>query len=257
MILKLILIQIGTLLLIVFILRQIFSRHVNSALTNLQGLYQDNLKREEVLNEEITRTKKLRDEEIARAKEEARQILAEEKEKAEKEAERIIREAEERAQAEAKQILEKASLQLDNEYREMLQSLQDKIADFSEKAISYILSQRSRRLLQDEMTEELLRDLGNIPEEKIKLGKGINEVKITCAYPLEKSKEKRIKELISQHLSRQDLAFDFKVDEAIIGGLIINFGGKIIDGSLHNRLRQALYKIETRQDFQFRPPRPV
>ena len=255
MILQLILIQIGTLVIIIFVLRQIFTRHVNSALDNLQGLYRDNLKREEVLNEEIARTKALREQEIARAKEEARQIVAEAKTKAEEESERLINDAQSQAEAQAKQILEKANLQLDNEYREMVQSLQDKIAGFSESAINYILSQKSKHMLQEQLTEELLKELNNIPKEQIELEEGLNQIGVTCAYPLEESAKVRIKEVVCQCLEKKNLNFNFKIDETIVGGLILNLGGKIIDGSLHNRLRQALSKIETQHNLQFRPQR--
>ena len=257
MIVQLILLQVGTLVVIIFILRQIFARHVNTALNNLQDLYQDNLKREEVLNEEIARTKTLREKEIARVKEEARQIIAQAKANAEEETQRLMQETEVRAEEQAKQMLQKANLQLDDEYRQMVQSLQDKIADFSETAIGYILSQKSKRILQDELTEELLRELGSIPKGQIQLKEPLNEVGITCAYPIDEPQKERIKKAVGHYLGRTDLVFNFKVDEAIIGGLILNFGGRIVDGSLHNRLRQALSKIETQQDLKFRPSRTV
>ncbi|MFH1678144.1 MAG: F0F1 ATP synthase subunit delta [Candidatus Omnitrophota bacterium] len=255
MIIQLIILQVAALAVIIFVLRQVFARHVSSALSNLQGLYQDNLKREEVLNEEIARIKALREQEIVKAKEEARRILSDAKEKAEADAQRIVADAESKAQAGAKQILDKAHLQLDNEYRQMVKSLQDKIAGFSESAISYILSQKSKRLLQEQLTEELLEEFDNIPNGQVKLEEGVNDIGITCAYPMEDSIKERIKEAVAKCLQREGLTFNFKVDEAIVGGLILDFGGKTIDGSLHNRLRQALAKIEAQEDLQFRPQR--
>ena len=257
MIIQLILIQLGTLLVIIFILRQIFARHVNSALTNLQNLYQDNLKREEVLNEEIARTKELREKEIQQARQEANQILEEARAKAEKDSQKLLAETEARAQAEAKQILEKANIQLESEYNQIIQSLQERVADFAESAIGYILSQKSKRILQEELTEELLKELNNIPKEQIRLGEGLNEVGVTCAYSLEEPQQERIKQAVCQYIGRKDLTFNFKVDEAIIGGLILNFGGRIIDGSLHNRLRQALDNIITKQGLQLKIKSPL
>ena len=250
MILKLILIQIGALFIIIFVLRQIFARHVNRALTNLQNLYQDNLKREEVLNEEIARTKTLREQEIAKAKEDARGIITEAKTKAREEADKLLLDAENKGKARAREILEKANLQLENEHRQMLQSMQDKIAHFSESAVGYILGQKAKRILQDELTEELLNELKDIPKEQVKLKEGLDEVKVTCAYPIEKPGKERIKGVVCQYLGKKDLNFNFKVDEAIIGGLIFNFGGQVIDGSLRSRLRQALSKIETKDDLK-------
>ncbi len=256
MIIPLILIQIVTLLVIIFVLRQIFTRHINTAMVDLQDVYQDNLKREEVLNDEIARTKTLREEEITRAKDDARRIIAEAKAKAQEESRKLLFDAEARAQAQARQTLEKTNLQLDNEYHQMLQSLQGKIADFAEGAIRDILSRKTKRILQDELTEELLREFSNIPNEQIKLGQGVNEVGVTGAYLIPEPGKLRIKESVCRYLQRNDLIFNFKVDEGIIGGLVLDFGGKIIDGSLRNRLRQALSKIDSQQDFQFKPQRP-
>lgn len=253
MILQLILIQVATLIVIVFILRQIFIRHVNSALANLRSLYQDNLKKEDVLNDEISHTKKLRHQEIARAKQEADQIRLEAKQAAEEESKKLISDAQNQAEAQASRILEKANLQVDSQYRRMVQSLQEEVANFSEDAINCILSQKSKRILQEQLIKELLQELKGAPKDQVEMEEGTNEIGVTCAYALGDSEKKQIREAVCQYLGKEKLNFSFNIDQALIGGLILNFGGKIIDGGLYNRLRQAFSKIEPRHNLQFKP----
>ena len=109
MILQLILLQVITLVVIILILRRIFSGHINSTLNNLQALYQDNLQRQEVLNEEITKAKAFREQEMVKVREETEAILDAARKKAQGKEEEVIASD----QSQAKDILERANLQME------------------------------------------------------------------------------------------------------------------------------------------------
>ena len=66
---------------------------------------------------------------------------------------------------------------------------------------------------------------------------------ITSAVPLsENEKEELLKKLRS--VSKKDVTPIWKTDESLIGGVIVELDGKIIDGSLKRRLREVKEVIQ-------------
>ncbi len=67
-------------------------------------------------------------------------------------------------------------------------------------------------------------------------------VEITTALPLEDQQRQTLEEKLAKEYG-SGLVFHYRVDPAILGGIIVRVGDKLIDGSLANRLaamRQAL-----------------
>ena len=72
-------------------------------------------------------------------------------------------------------------------------------------------------------------------EELLAASEHVAADKITSALPLtEDEKEKLIQKL--KKLCRAEVIATYEIDEAILGGVIIEVDGKIIDGSLRHRL---------------------
>lgn len=67
-------------------------------------------------------------------------------------------------------------------------------------------------------------------------------VEVTTALPLEDQQRQALEEKLAKEYGA-GLAFNYRVDPAILGGIIVRVGDKLIDGSLASRLaamRQAL-----------------
>lgn len=63
--------------------------------------------------------------------------------------------------------------------------------------------------------------------------------KVTSAEPLPASELSQVKDSISKLLSPgESLQLEQKVDPAIIGGLVVEFGDKYIDLSIEKRIRE-------------------
>ena len=67
----------------------------------------------------------------------------------------------------------------------------------------------------------------------------VSEVKVTSAVPLSEAEKQRLTDKLETTYSCKIKA-DFVVDSSIIGGLIVEIGGRVIDGSL----RRDLAKIK-------------
>jgi F-type H+-transporting ATPase subunit delta len=87
-------------------------------------------------------------------------------------------------------------------------------------------------------------DLGKLREivlelrgqlERGALGPQVAEIK--SAQPLADSERQALREKLTADFG-EDLEFDFQVDPAIIGGLVIRVGDKLIDSSIATRLNR-------------------
>lgn len=239
---QLILIQVITFIGIILALRAILYHHARQSLNRLQRLYQETLEKEEVLKEEIEGTKRMRQEEIDKAKKEAGEIIQESKKGSQEKAQEIIASAEK----EAKKILEKSTKQLEGEKREIATSMEKKAVGWIEKTIGHILSSRTKLKFHQDLMDELIEEFEKSKDNWIKDTASIDKIEVLSAYPLERVQKEKIAKFFLDYLKR-DIDFRFNTDENLIGGLIIDLKGKVIDGSLKNRISQALKIVKASQ----------
>ncbi len=244
MIFQLILVQVVTLAFIIFIFRQVFYRHTSHTLSNLQGLYQDNLQKQEVLKDEISKTETFRDQEMAKAREDAEAIISAAKSKALLREDEIIQDAREQA----KVVINKANIQLRREHAQLLESVQAQAMKLSQGVLYSVLSDNLIAAVDDQLQKELLNELQNTEfAKKLQPSEGELKIEIVSSHQINEENKKHISDLLSKGLNKNDLVFDFKIDKGTLGGLIINLEGKVIDGSLSNRLRKALTLIQEKE----------
>ncbi len=83
-------------------------------------------------------------------------------------------------------------------------------------------------------------ELGRLPDivQALENYSGISDIveaEITSSVPLDEDQRNRIVSHLRQSYTMQ-LEFNFKVDESLIGGLIIRIGDQVFDNSLRTRL---------------------
>lgn len=178
----------------------------------------------------------------ADAEKEASRIIAE----AEAEAGKIVREATDRAavaaqevraaaEAENAQAHEQVLTEAEQERNRMLGDLRGQVAALAiaaaQKLVGEALDERRQHALIDEFFSG------------IKAGKvvvlGDHELKgqsaeVTSALPLSQDEERCVKEDLLGQVGAQ--AVSFRVDPAILGGLIIKVGDKVVDASVSGKL---------------------
>jgi F-type H+-transporting ATPase subunit delta len=73
---------------------------------------------------------------------------------------------------------------------------------------------------------------------------GRQRVEITTAVPLEAAETERINVFVTG-LVRRDVVLTTKVDESILGGLVIQIGDRLLDGSTKARLDGLRNRLHT------------
>lgn len=85
--------------------------------------------------------------------------------------------------------------------------------------------------------EELLPDIVSEFLAEYKKMQGITEVKLTTAVPLSKNALEAIREkLLASSTTAKDLEIETTVDPKLIGGYVVEFGDKLYDASVANKL---------------------
>jgi F-type H+-transporting ATPase subunit b len=185
----------------------------------------------------------------ANAEKEAAKILAE----AQAEANRIVREATERAQAatkdvraaaeaEAARIIESAKADVEAERNRILGDLRGQIAALAIAATQKLLGEALDEKRQHALIEEFF---AGVKGGKVTVLEGADlkgaSAEVISALPLTEEEQNLIKKEVLAQVGAQ--AVTFRVDPALLGGLVIKVGDKVLDGSVAGKLeglRQSL-----------------
>ena len=185
------------------------------------------------------------------AEEEAQQVLAE----AQTNASKIIREANERAEAQGKEIVaeaeadaakkrEVALVEVDSERERILGELRGQVGALAiaaaQKLIIASLDEQRQRVLINEF-------FSGVESGEVVVLEGSEvagaSAEVTSALPLTAEEKDAVKQDVLSKVGDQ-ATVTFRVDPAILGGLIIRVGDKVLDGSVSGQLesmRQSLY----------------
>ena len=193
---------------------------------------------------------------IADGLEDAR-IAAEARANAEKDAEKIVAEA----QAKANQVVREATERAEAAGRDVLAAAQSEADKAREKAMTNVEEERNRILsdlrgqvaaLSISATQKLLGDALDEKRQHLLIDEFFSGVKsgkivmmedaklsgtaaeITSALPLTRDEQETVKKDVLAKTGAQ--AVTFRVDPAILGGLIVKVGDKVLDGSVSGKL---------------------
>ena len=146
------------------------------------------------------------------------------------------------ALVEAERLKNQARIDAAAERNATLAQLRTQVAGLAMAAANRVIGES----LDEKRQQALINDFfSKVPPgviTDVKSGSGAANVSVTSALPLTPDEQARVKQDLAQQLGAvSDIAFD--VDPAIMGGLIIRIGDKVIDGSVAGRmntLRQSL-----------------
>ncbi len=179
----------------------------------------------------------------AKAEEEAARILAE----AQANAAQILREADARAsqiaedarraaEAEAAQIIQDAQAAIEEERNRMLMELRDQVTSLAiaaaQKLLGTALDEKRQRALVDEFFTSVPAEVLTRLQATTVAGES---VEVVSALPLTESEQAAIRQTLQAHLPPR-AHIQFRIDPAILGGLVIRAGHQVLDGSLAGQL---------------------
>jgi len=202
---------------------------------------------------------------IAEGLEDAR-VAAEARQNAEQEAEKVLSDA----QTKASQILRDANERAETQGKEIITAAEAEAAKKRDEALAEVESERERilgdmrgqvgalaiaaaqKLINASLDEQRQRALINEFFSGVKSGQvvvlegqqvGGASAEVTSALPLTDQEKDSVKQDVLAKIGDQ-ATVTFRVDPAILGGLIVRVGDKVLDGSVSGQLqsmRQSLY----------------
>jgi len=114
---------------------------------------------------------------------------------------------------------------------------QAEIGGITANFVRLVASKRRLFALQD-----MIRDYNKLYDS----ARGLTRAEVTSAAPLSDAQIAELKEQLRGKAAGQDVELAVKVDPAIIGGLIVKLGSRMVDGSLRtklNAIRTAMKEV--------------
>lgn len=233
MLLNLLIIQTITFIGIFFLLRFLFSRHLNAALGRLNILHEENLIKEQQLVEELRRAKEEGDAEIQRAKEQAGLMI----EEARNEGIRSRMNVEEQAKIQATKIIADGSIEA-SKFKELyMKEAEAHSLDLAMKLVEQLLNEKDKESLQQEFISEIISEIAKLSKDQFSIAS--DWVKVSSSQALRKDQKENLQQVLKEKTGRE-MAFEEILRKDLIGGLIVEIGGLVIDGTLKNKLQRIL-----------------
>ncbi len=238
---QLILIQVLTFGIIIFVLRFLFGSQLRDALRRLQELHQESLEKEEILNKEIERARTLSQTEIARSKEEARHII----DNAHRNAERLAEDARNQAQIQVRKMVAEAAERVKTLEAEAVATAEEKALDVAQQLVAEVFTGRGHAALHRELVGEFLDELERVESERLRVATD-GDIQVSVARLLAEDQRKRLEAILAEKRGGATPLREIE-DPGLITGIILNLGGLVIDGSLKNRMKKVLNARRRRQ----------
>jgi len=185
------------------------------------------------------------DEELARRKQELDAIEKKMKFELEassgKEKESILNKARE----EGEEIIAKAQASRDGIRREVEKVMELKIVDYSSKILSDVLSDKVRSGLDRQLTADFVEKLKNV--DMTKIAPDVMSADLVTATTGEPKLYTDVGAILEDKLKRK-IVLNSKTDPAMIGGVMLQFGSLLLDGSLKGSIRSSA--VALKQDIE-------
>jgi len=232
LIISLILFQVFIFVGLIFMLRRIMTKNVTDATRHLEELNQDYTKKEQEVNRQLQE-----------AQQKSQNILKEAQGEAVKLRAQIIKEAE----SERDKILEQARTQSDTIIQQADKSRQALISELEERIEKEAIN-KACELMQATLPEQFKQDVhlywvkellenGFSQLEHLPLPQGIQEIKLTSAFPLTEEQRKNLSKKIKDVLGYETVLKE-ETEPKVVAGLIITIGSLVLDGSLKNKIKE-------------------
>lgn len=233
-------------LLLILILRAVAYKPIMRVLQERQKRIQEALENAKKSEEIRAQAETERERILSEAQEEANHILME----ARQEADRIRREILAKAESDAARIVKEAEENGQREFEKKLHGLREQIVSIAIAAAEHLLgetldTEQHRRLIDSFLTGLRDEHIAVLSPEEINWLRQRNEaipVTVISAVPLSEEEQQVVAAELRQYLG-DNPEITYRVDPAILGGLILKIGDRLIDGSARTRLegmRQAL-----------------
>ncbi len=226
---------------IIFALHRVLISSVDGAKQRLDKEADAHRARQAELNQKIREA----DEELARRKQELdaieKKIKFDLEANSAKEKEAILT----KARTEGEEIIAKAQNSRDQIRRDVEKAMELKVVDYSTKILSEVLSSTSRSGLDRVLNDEFVEKLKNV--DMTRIGLDVQSADVVTAAMTDPKLLSDIEAVLQDKLKRK-VSLNPKTDPSVIGGVMLQFGSLLLDGSFKNAIRTSA--IALKQDIE-------
>ena len=243
MVLGFVIAQIVIFVVIIFVLKNLIFHDTTSAVNRISKLDNMNREKERLLNKKLVDADKY--------VEERKKALEDEEKKIQQEAHRAASQLHDdilkKAKEEGDDIIKKAHAVREKIRTEARIEAEAQVVDFAGEILRRILSRTILKHVNDALIQEFMAQVEK--EDLSKLGKDIGKVTAIFANPAQEEIKKLIKQILTNKLAGT-FEVNFKEDPALVGGMSLQFGTMIIDGSLAQSMRDAAEALKDELMFK-------
>ncbi len=84
-------------------------------------------------------------------------------------------------------------------------------------------------------------------EERYRAFHGIGIARIVSAVPLTKDQKEKVEKKLAETTGYRQILPEYQVDPALIGGVVIRIGDRVVDGSIQNKLNRLTKELTDMQ----------
>jgi F0F1-type ATP synthase membrane subunit b/b' len=233
-----IILQVATVVAILFFIRSLLHKQLDIGLKRIKKLDEENLKKSTELNTKVEQLGKDYETKITDGEARAREMLEAAKEEVKKihEAERI------KAKDEAKRIIANALHEKEKLIKEAQQHLFEKAIDLSGEILKRVFSDDELKGMRGKIAGNVMGFLTDSEEVK-KLLKTEKAIEVVSSDTLSENDKNRLIKILEAGSGGSEIKVKFSVDKGTLGGLVFKMGRQIVDGSIANRVHKAAQEL--------------
>lgn len=226
--------QVVNFLLLLLVLRFLLYKPILNMLQERREKIKEGLRYAEQVKQEAAAEQEKHQKELKETRHKAEEAIAQAREKAQEERKAIL--------AEAKQEVQRALIgareEALSERERILEDLRGQVALLAIAAANKIIGEaldeeRQRRLVDEFFTGISAGRVQIIDEAELAVGE--SKAQVTSALPLSEEEKATLASNLAAQLGAEP-EMEFEVDPAILGGLLLKVGDRVIDGSVAGKL---------------------
>ena len=105
------------------------------------------------------------------------------------------------------------------------------------KLVAELLSEKDKEKLQQEFISEVISEIAKLPKDQFSVVS--DRVKVTSSQLLRADQKEDLQKVLKEKTGTE-MIFEETLRKDLIGGLIVEIGGLVIDGTLKNKLQRIL-----------------
>jgi len=122
----------------------------------------------------------------------------------------------------------------------LVKDTQAKSVELASRIIAELLTETDKITLQYGFANEIISEISRLSREQFNMTS--SQAVVTSSFPLLERQSAELKKVLADKIG-QPVELTEKIDLSLIGGLTVETGGMLIDGTLKNKLRKIASRI--------------